>query len=106
MADNLFCGDPVSWRRHKLEVLLGKTGFGGLDVGVVNDFTCLAAYFPHQKDVPKPVLMLWAWVPEDVEYHKLLKERYGYHDWVRDGFLDRKSTRLNSSHLGISYAVF
>src|SRR5947199_6597457 len=24
----------------------------------------------------------------------------------RRGFLDRKSTRLNSSHLGISYAVF
>src|SRR5205814_10221783 len=25
---------------------------------------------------------------------------------VEVGFLDRKSTRLNSSHLGISYAVF
>src|SRR5947199_6866693 len=25
---------------------------------------------------------------------------------VPDGFKDRKSTRLNSSHLGISYAVF
>src|SRR5262245_64117308 len=29
----------------------------------------------------------------------------GTFDAVRDG-LDRKSTRLNSSHLGISYAVF
>src|ERR1039458_10535516 len=26
--------------------------------------------------------------------------------WRGGGFLDRKSTRLNSSHLGISYAVF
>src|SRR5205814_3515577 len=26
--------------------------------------------------------------------------------WRQDGFADRKSTRLNSSHLGISYAVF
>src|SRR5947209_13575831 len=26
--------------------------------------------------------------------------------WVRDYFLDRKSTRLNSSHANISYAVF
>src|SRR5262245_64490432 len=25
---------------------------------------------------------------------------------LRPGFVDRKSTRLNSSHLGISYAVF
>jgi phage terminase large subunit-like protein len=88
MTDSLLhIGDPVSWRRHKLEVLLGKTGFGGLDVGVVNDFTCFAGYFPHQRDVPKPVLMLWAWVPEDVEYHKLLKERYGYYQWRDQGFL-------------------
>src|SRR5256885_5538223 len=27
-------------------------------------------------------------------------------DWSPDGRLDRKSTRLNSSHLVISYAVF
>src|SRR5690606_39564422 len=26
--------------------------------------------------------------------------------WLRDAFLDRKSTRLNSSHVKISYAVF
>src|SRR3712207_7168001 len=26
--------------------------------------------------------------------------------WSRDTFLDRKSTRLNSSHANISYAVF
>src|ERR1035441_3040732 len=38
----------------------------------------------------------------------------GCHDWLGDSFcflhlvpaIDRKSTRLNSSHLGISYAVF
>src|SRR5205814_9703698 len=28
------------------------------------------------------------------------------HSWRRNVELDRKSTRLNSSHLGISYAVF
>src|SRR5690606_42007917 len=27
-------------------------------------------------------------------------------DWIRDKILDRKSTRLNSSHVKISYAVF
>src|SRR5579864_3694707 len=33
---------------------------------------------------------------------------YFWRDWVRiiGGFLDRKSTRLNSSHMSISYAVF
>src|SRR3712207_1735818 len=30
---------------------------------------------------------------------------YPFNDW-RSGFLDRKSTRLNSSHANISYAVF
>src|SRR5437899_4307905 len=33
---------------------------------------------------------------------------FGFWDWVggRYSMEDRKSTRLNSSHLGISYAVF
>src|SRR5687768_4330142 len=31
---------------------------------------------------------------------------FGLTDWTRDGTLDRKSTRLNSSHGYISYAVF
>src|SRR5438045_7734577 len=30
----------------------------------------------------------------------------GRHERMRSSNLDRKSTRLNSSHLGISYAVF
>src|SRR5205814_10604549 len=29
-----------------------------------------------------------------------------YHRWMETFGIDRKSTRLNSSHLGISYAVF
>lgn len=82
-----YIGNPVAWRRHMLEVLLGKTCFGGLDLGVVNDFTCLALYFPKQDDMLKDVLLLWAWVPEDVDHHKLLKERFGYEDWVRGEFL-------------------
>lgn len=84
---NLFIGDPIGWRAHKLKVLKGKTCYGGLDAGVVNDFSCVALAFPQQKDVPKPVLLLWAWVPKNVEYHKLLKERYGYQLWVDGGFL-------------------
>src|SRR5262245_64274815 len=33
-------------------------------------------------------------------------ERFGKDEIYPDDVLDRKSTRLNSSHLGISYAVF
>src|SRR3712207_7079346 len=37
----------------------------------------------------------------DIDYKKLLKEFQS-----RENLLDRKSTRLNSSHANISYAVF
>src|SRR5205814_8683175 len=43
---------------------------------------------------------------------RIVAHRYGFGgDWLPDktvqaGARDRKSTRLNSSHLGISYAVF
>jgi phage terminase large subunit-like protein len=87
MAENLFCGNPKAWRDHKIEWLKGCVCFGGLDLGAVNDFTCLALYFPAQKKVPKPVLLLWSWVPADVDQHKILKERYGYDEWVRGNFL-------------------
>src|SRR5438034_5210520 len=39
-------------------------------------------------------------LPESVQY------RRGLFSWVRGEHLDRKSTRLNSSHTVISYAVF
>ena len=88
MADSSLCvGDPAAWRRHKISVLRGKVCFGGLDLGVVNDFTCFALFFPKQAGVPVAVLLLWSWVPEDVDYHLILKERYGYHDWVSGEFV-------------------
>src|SRR5437899_5515815 len=45
------------------------------------------ALLVRQKDAPKPAC----------QFTRYLLER---------GHIDRKSTRLNSSHLGISYAVF
>ena len=79
--------DPVAWREEKLIALVGKYCFGGLDLGVVNDFTCLALYFPEQSGVEIPVLLLWSWAPQDVDHHAILKERYGYEEWVSGGFL-------------------
>lgn len=84
---DLNTGDPIAWRIAKEEQLKGKYCFGGLDLGVVNDFTCHARFYPKQPGVAKAVLLLDAWVPEDVQHHALLKERYGYHEWVRGGFL-------------------
>jgi phage terminase large subunit-like protein len=85
--DDPYLDSPKAWREHKIELLKGCVCFGGLDLGAVNDFTCLALYFPVQKRVPKPVLLVWAWVPEDVQQHTILKERYGYSEWVDNKFL-------------------
>src|SRR5690606_39472758 len=41
--------------------------------------------------------------PENVE---ALRERLGLNKPLYEQYLDRKSTRLNSSHVKISYAVF
>jgi phage terminase large subunit-like protein len=30
---------------------------------------------------------MWAWAPENVSHHEVLKERYGYAEWVRSKFL-------------------
>lgn len=87
MNSVLGIGDPAAWRAGKLEALRGRYSFGGLDLGVVNDFTCLALYFPKQAGVPVAVLLLWAWAPAEAEQHSVLKERYGYDEWVRQGFL-------------------
>jgi phage terminase large subunit-like protein len=80
-------GDPLNWFQDKLIALRGRKCFAGLDLGVVNDFTCFAAFFPKQTGVEFPVLLLWSWAPQHVDHHKVLKERYGYDDWVRNGFL-------------------
>jgi phage terminase large subunit-like protein len=80
-------GNPAAWRKEKIIALIGKICFGAFDLGAVNDFSSLALFFPKQKDVPIAVLLLWAWVPEEVEQHNILKERYGYREWVAGEFL-------------------
>lgn len=86
-----YIGNSVLWRNYWIKKLIGCICYGGLDLGVVNDFTCLALYFPKQKDMLKDILLLWSWVPENVDHHQPLKERFGYEDWVRGGFLKRTS---------------
>src|SRR5947199_926565 len=45
-------------------------------------------------------------VPDDPDEQRKLALRMGFPPSEAGRFIDRKSTRLNSSHLGISYAVF
>lgn len=82
-----FAGNPAAWRDRMIELLKGLRCFGGLDLGVVNDFTCLSLYFPKQSKLDIPVLLMWSWAPQNVDHHQILKERYGYDEWVRGKFL-------------------
>lgn len=82
-----YLGNPVAWRRHWIEALKGCDCFGGFDGGVVNDFSSQALYFPVQRKVTKPILLVWAWAPAEVEHHRILKEKFGYQEWVEGGFL-------------------
>src|SRR5258705_948087 len=49
--------------------------------------------------LPANKLELWFWMEADRLANRVFREFYSERE-------DRKSTRLNSSHLGISYAVF
>src|SRR5262245_66428054 len=46
------------------------------------------------------------WVPAPPGETNRSRRAHGCRGRARPGSIDRKSTRLNSSHLGISYAVF
>src|SRR5699024_11901792 len=48
---------------------------------------------------------LFIWVTVGL-YDQPVRDLLGYEWSARDAWLDRKSTRLNSSHVSISYAVF
>src|SRR5205814_7239432 len=48
---------------------------------------------------------IW-FVPVAINFDRVLEDRALIRELVDERDRDRKSTRLNSSHLGISYAVF
>jgi phage terminase large subunit-like protein len=82
-----FAGDPAAWFHDKLASLQGRQCDAGLDLGVVDDFTCLDLYFPRQTGLDVPILLMWSWAPKVCVHHEILRERYGYNNWVDQGFL-------------------
>src|SRR5256885_7205290 len=60
---------------------------------------------PRSTLFPYTTLFRSAWLPDLIEHHCGVGERGGFIQRLEGG-TDRKSTRLNSSHLVISYAVF
>src|SRR5689334_23448907 len=83
----LSLGVPVSW----LEGLPGRLGFDGVRVNVRDAKRCSVSCTQVEFDIPAQ--------PHGRHVGQLVK-------LVEQAPLDRKSTRLNSSHSSISYAVF
>src|SRR5438045_4123064 len=76
-------GQPTRTRLIGRERGYHGVGFGGMSVGgMVNNRRAFATHLPGVDHIAHT------------------------HDLARNAFSDRKSTRLNSSHLGISYSVF
>src|ERR1035438_2551304 len=65
-----------------------------------NNFPAVTPFWPGHDRRPRPGTRL------QTRYLACPSSRHPYQHSLRTPPSDRKSTRLNSSHLGISYAVF
>src|SRR5256885_9222048 len=81
----------------------GGGGSGGAQLGGGGPSTVGTPVFdPDAGTLTYPDGSVAHLTPDEVYWHKLIRGD----DWKGPVFADRKSTRLNSSHLVISYAVF
>src|ERR1035438_2990376 len=104
--------------RHRFERSRGSIdggphqGYNHIETGIRPQ--CILGFLLLVRDVKCPHSLLYNANAGIILGEKLFKSARANHDPgnVRiytqegDGSIDRKSTRLNSSHLGISYAVF
>src|SRR2546430_5215835 len=88
---------------------------GGLTMGVLNALFDLLAYYAHWwhytlngliLHLPLPFYITPILTYGSIVYLLIWRFWHGRGHWVALLLLDRKSTRLNSSHSQISYAVF
>src|SRR5215212_6553035 len=82
---------------------LGQPALGLTDHGVMNG--AVEHYKACRKNGIKPIIGLEAYFVDDIATEAVKYER-NHLTLLASTDEDRKSTRLNSSHLGISYAVF
>lgn len=65
----------------------GRTAFGGLDLGAVNDCTAWVIVLPRKSDHEKLDVIARFWVPEARLYAEDNRYRDKYQQWVREGWL-------------------
>lgn len=76
------CGGPID-----LELLAGRSCFGGLDLSQTIDLTSFALLFPPGEDLDFWTFLWWAWCPRDRIPHMPREQRNPYEQWLQSGHL-------------------
>lgn len=67
--------------------LRGRTCYGGLDLGAVDDLCAWALMFPDEEDVERVTLLVRCWCPESRLYAKDNRYAHAYQVWEDEGWL-------------------
>lgn len=77
--------NAIAWRREKLKTLRGESCYLGLDFADRYDMNAAAAIFPHVE--PRPVVLVWYWIPEENLRARVRRDHVPYDRWEKSGFL-------------------
>jgi len=70
-----------------VDTLYDRDCYGGLDLANTLDMTCFALAFPDEDG--GYTLLLWCWVPEDVNQERERTNRRTYYDWIQQGLIKK-----------------
>lgn len=73
--------------REAVELLRGKTCYGGVDLSSSTDLTAFVLLFPPQPGLEKWVALPYGWIPTDDIGGRERRDHAPYRDWIRAGFL-------------------
>ena len=80
--------DPAEWRRRQENSeLRGKRCFSAMDLASTTDIAAVAHFFPKQAGVPKPVLLVDFFIPEQALMIHVTKNRVPMDHWSGQGFV-------------------
>lgn len=73
--------------REAVQLLRGKTCYGGVDLSKSTDLTAFVLVFPPQEGLDRWVALPTGWMPLDGIDAREREDHVPYRDWIRAGFL-------------------